>query len=91
MDALQMNNNFTDQFVNDNFDKYFDLQSNDDEHGFVHVNDTVQEKCDIESNDDCTFTYNGDVYDSILDIVDNNQEVKNVFFEEMYDNNWMYN
>jgi hypothetical protein len=82
---------FTNQFVNDNFDKYFDLQLNDDEHGFVHVNDNVIEVCDIESNDDYTYTYNGVKYESILDIVNNNQEVKNVYFQEMYDNNWMYN
>ena len=79
---------FNDQFINNNFDKYFDLQyNNDDEHGFIYVNDNVIEACDIEENDDYTYTYNNDKYDSILDIVYNNQEVKNVYFQEMYDNN----
>jgi hypothetical protein len=78
---------FSTQFIDDNFDKYFNLQADDDEHGFIHVDDNVRDEFDIQSNDDCTYTFNGDDYDSILDIVYNNQEVKNFYFQEMYDNN----
>ena len=77
--------NYSDEYINDNFDTILiQCLDIDDEHGTTLYDDSTQEHFDIEwDTDSDTYIYQGVEYDSILDIVDHHQEVKNYYFSEM--------
>lgn len=72
------------------------VDSHDDEHGTIYVDDAIIVEYDIEWNDDYTkLVYKNEEYDSFVDIVIDNEEIENAYKEELVDLiincNWNYN
>jgi hypothetical protein len=86
---------FDSQFVNENYDKYYQLVVNSfdksDEEEYYEtvfnfdnyvIHDTVNNEFEVELDTNTfKYIYNGNNYEEYEDIIKNNQEVKNKVFE----------
>jgi hypothetical protein len=82
-----MSMQFTQDYINENFERLIKQQiAQDDEHGLIHIEDEVRDRFDIEiDEDEYDYIYNGVHYEYLDNIVEEHQEVKNYYFQVLYE------